>query len=208
MGKKSFSWTTCSQFDEQFFLSSLKTFRKLFIFTRYGKCADPKKYENFVSAQTSGWDPKNTKIRILYPKNTTSTPITLLSNASAPSPPPPQQKSRGPVRVQPTHFYLDFPVMVIILQILWGNFEQVTTINISINFWLSSLSLLLILDMLSGPCRWPNLKKMYEKAPETLLVPKAKGLDPHGKILLSDLAVKNLHAACWPVGHHSRGYFQ
>ena len=35
---------------------------------------------------------------------------------------------------------------------------------------------------------------MYEKAPETLLVPKAKGLDPHGKILLSDLAVKNLHA--------------
>ena len=35
---------------------------------------------------------------------------------------------------------------------------------------------------------------MYEKAPETLLVPKAKGLDPHGRILLSDLAVKNLHA--------------
>ena len=49
--------------------------------------------------------------------------------------------------------------------------------------------------MLSGPCQWPNLNKMYEKAPETLLVPKAKGLAPHGKILLSDLTVKNLHAA-------------
>ena len=46
----------------------LKTFWKLFVFTRYGKWADPKKYKNFISAQNFPEDPKNTKIRILYPK--------------------------------------------------------------------------------------------------------------------------------------------
>ena len=32
----------------------------------------PQKYQNFISAQTFPGDPKNTRIRILYPKNTTS----------------------------------------------------------------------------------------------------------------------------------------
>ena len=35
------------------------------------------KYQNFISAQNFPEDPKNTRIRILYPKNTTSIPITL-----------------------------------------------------------------------------------------------------------------------------------
>ena len=35
------------------------------------------KYQNFISAQNFPADPKNTRIRILYPKNTTSIPITL-----------------------------------------------------------------------------------------------------------------------------------
>ena len=48
-----------------------------------------------------------------YTVNTTSIPITLLSNGSAPSP---LAKSGGPVRVQPAHFYLNYPVEVIILQ--------------------------------------------------------------------------------------------
>ena len=35
------------------------------------------KYQNFISAQNFPEDPKNTRIRILYPKNMTSIPITL-----------------------------------------------------------------------------------------------------------------------------------
>ena len=35
------------------------------------------KYQNFISAQNFPDHPKNTRIRILYPKNTTSIPITL-----------------------------------------------------------------------------------------------------------------------------------
>ena len=37
----------------------------------------PQKYQNFISAQNFPEDPKNTRIRILCPKNTTSIPITL-----------------------------------------------------------------------------------------------------------------------------------
>ena len=36
-----------------------------------------KKYQNFISVQNFPEDPKNTRIRILYPKNTSSIPITL-----------------------------------------------------------------------------------------------------------------------------------
>ena len=148
-------------------------------------------------------------------------------------PPGPGQKSRGPVRVQTTHFYLNFPVMVIFLQSLWGTLEQVTTINISINFWLelrfiTSHSWLDMLSLSLDPIddlTW----KIYEKAPKTLLVPKAKGLDPHYQVskvlppkhgLLDffynfDMAywekycfLTSQEFACWPVGCHSRGYFQ
>ena len=35
------------------------------------------KYQNFISAQNFPEDSKNTRIRILYPKSTTSVPITL-----------------------------------------------------------------------------------------------------------------------------------
>ena len=35
------------------------------------------KYQNFISAQNFPEDPKNTRIRMFYPKNTTSIPSTL-----------------------------------------------------------------------------------------------------------------------------------
>ena len=69
-----YSCTTCvlalwvkPQFDEQFYPVYWKLFGN-FIFTRYWKWADPKKYQNFISARNYREDPKNTKIRLLYPK--------------------------------------------------------------------------------------------------------------------------------------------
>ena len=46
-------------------------FWKLLIFTRHGN-EQTLKYQNFISAQNFPGDPKNTRIRIFYPKNTTS----------------------------------------------------------------------------------------------------------------------------------------
>ena len=64
-GKNQLSWTIWSEFEEQFFPVSWKLFWKLFVFTWYGKWANPKKYKNFISAQNFPEDPnKNTKIRL------------------------------------------------------------------------------------------------------------------------------------------------
>ena len=67
-GKKSVNLNNLITVWGTIFSSLLKTFWKIFVFTRYGKWADPEKRKNFISAQIFQKTLKYTKIRILYPK--------------------------------------------------------------------------------------------------------------------------------------------
>ena len=99
------------------FVQFTENFSGTFHFYSIWKMSRPKKIpKNFISAQNFLEDPKNTKIRILYPKKYNK--HTYHFTIKWKCPPPRRQRSRDRVTVQTTHFYLNFPVMVIFLQSL------------------------------------------------------------------------------------------